>query len=181
MFCYYQEIGYTVYMSTSIYRAYDVRGIYPTQINEKIADKVGRAVVLYLQQNNLLHAGGRILVARDVRLSAPSMAVALINVITNLGIGVDDAGIMTTDGFYFGVGSNNYMAGVMVTASHNPSEYIGFKFVTENVKLHPHHGCLIKIGFPGLRPYARPLQVPRYRQILLLQELFFRIFLIPQV
>ncbi len=108
-----------------IFGAYDVRGIYPTELNEEAAYLFGRALVLHL--NPL-----QVAVGRDMRLSSPALADALLRGITDQGADAIDLGLTTTDELYFAVGKFNYPAGVMITASHNPKQYNGFKTCRED-------------------------------------------------
>ncbi|MBN1756646.1 phosphomannomutase/phosphoglucomutase [bacterium] len=103
-----------------IFKAYDVRGIYPDQINKEIAYHFGKALVEYLVPNEVA-------VGRDVRLSSDELANELCQGIIGSGANVINLGIVSTDALYFAVGKFRYDAGVMVTASHNPPEYNGFK------------------------------------------------------
>ncbi|MCK4427110.1 MAG: phosphomannomutase/phosphoglucomutase [candidate division Zixibacteria bacterium] len=104
----------------NIFKAYDIRGTYPDQLNEDIAYKVGRVLVEYLSPKNVA-------VGRDMRLSSPELHEGLTRGITDGGCDVIDIGLVSTDCVYFAVGKFGYDAGVMITASHNPSEYNGFK------------------------------------------------------
>jgi len=104
----------------TIFKAYDIRGIYPNQLNEEITYKVGRALVKYLKPKTVV-------VGRDMRLSSLNLFEALTRGITEGGAIVIDIGLVSTDGLYFAVGMYGYDAGVMITASHNPPEYNGFK------------------------------------------------------
>jgi len=104
----------------SIFKAYDIRGTYPDQLNEDLTYKVGRALVDYLKPE-------RVAVGRDMRLSSPSLLEKLTSAITEGGADVIDIGLVSTDCLYFAVGKYGYDAGVMITASHNPPEYNGFK------------------------------------------------------
>ncbi len=108
-----------------IFGAYDVRGIYPSEINEEAAYRFGRALVLYLKPS-------QVAVGRDMRLSSPELAEAMMRGITEQGADAIDLGLTTTDELYFAVGKFNYPAGVMITASHNPKQYNGFKTCREN-------------------------------------------------
>ena len=103
-----------------IFKAYDIRGTYPDQLNEGIAYKVGRALVEYLNAKNVA-------VGRDMRLSSPELHEGLTRGIAEGGCDVIDIGLVSTDCLYFAVGRFGYDAGVMITASHNPPEYNGFK------------------------------------------------------
>jgi phosphomannomutase len=103
-----------------IFKAYDIRGTYPDQLNEGIAYKVGRTLVEYLSPKNIA-------VGRDMRLSSPKIHEGLTRGIVEGGCDVIDIGLVSTDCLYFAVGKFGYDAGVMITASHNPPEYNGFK------------------------------------------------------
>lgn len=107
-----------------IFKAYDIRGIYGKDLNEEIAYKIGRAFVLYLKCK-------KVMIGKDTRLSTPSLSESLIKGITDQGCDVLDTGLSTTDMFYFSVNQTNSEAGIMVTASHNPGQYNGFKLVRE--------------------------------------------------
>src|SRR5262249_48834185 len=105
----------------SIFKAYDVRGVYGETLNEKIAYRIGRAAAQYLNVSDIA-------IGYDMRLSSPQITAALISGITDQGVNAIDLGLTTTDGLYFAVGKFDYPAGVMVTASHNPGKYNGMKF-----------------------------------------------------
>ena len=104
----------------SIFKAYDVRGLYPSQINETVARAVGYAFAVFASVD-------RIAVGRDCRVSSLPIAGALIDGITSAGVDVADLGEITTDALYYASGSMD-LPGVVVTASHNPPEYNGLKF-----------------------------------------------------
>lgn len=108
----------------SIFKAYDIRGIYPEQLNEKIAYKVGRAFVEFLKCKNVV-------IGRDMRLSSDSLFKAVADGITDQGADVIDIGLSTTPMLYFSVANYNFDSGLMITASHNPKEYNGIKFTRE--------------------------------------------------
>ncbi len=105
----------------SIFLAYDVRGIYGENLTDEVAYRIGRAAAQYLN-------APEIAVGRDMRLSSPQLAEALIRGITDQGVNAIDLGMTTTDELYFAVGKFNYSAGAMITASHNPGKYNGIKF-----------------------------------------------------
>lgn len=107
--------------TADLFKAYDVRGVFPAELNPEIAYSIGRAFVSYLKPN-------QVVVGRDMRLSSPVLASALIDGIRDEGASVCDIGLVSTDSLYFAVGKFGFDAGVMVTASHNPAEYNGFKF-----------------------------------------------------
>src|ERR1041384_8393641 len=104
-----------------VFKAYDVRGKYPGEINEDLAERLGAATVRFLKAR-------RVAVGRDVRLSAPSIAQAVAR---GAGCEVIDIGLSTTPMLYFAVGHLELDGGVMVTASHNPPEDSGFKVCRE--------------------------------------------------
>jgi len=115
-------------MDTSIFKAYDIRGIYPDQLNEDIAYKIGNAYV------NFIKPPGKVAVGMDVRKSSPQIKEAVISGITDAGANVVDIGEVSTEEFYFSVGNYGLGGGLMVTASHNPAEYNGFKMVRDEAK-----------------------------------------------
>jgi phosphomannomutase len=109
-----------------IFKAYDIRGVVPDELDRKTSYLIGRAV-------GVLLGGSPLVVSRDMRLSGPEIAGGLIDGITDSGRDVVDAGLLSTPANYFAVGHYGYAGGVMVTASHNPKEYNGFKVSRENV------------------------------------------------
>ena len=120
-----------MYIDTSIFKAYDVRGIYPNNLNEDLAEKVGRAYS-HLLRKEIKDKEINIVVGNDMRLSSPSLKERLILGLTASGINVVDVGLVSTPTFYFSVGYYGYDGGVQVSASHNPKEYNGFKLVRKN-------------------------------------------------
>lgn len=106
------------------FKAYDVRGKVPGQLNEEIAWLIGRAYVEFLDPQ-------QVAVGRDIRLSSPSISDALIRGITDSGADVLDIGIGGTELAYFATFSKRLDGGIMVTASHNPPDYNGMKMVRE--------------------------------------------------
>ncbi|MEX1130095.1 MAG: phosphomannomutase/phosphoglucomutase [Vicinamibacterales bacterium] len=109
-------------INPAIFKAYDIRGLYPSEINEEAARLIGRGFVAYL-------GAARIAVSRDMRLSSPSVAAAFIEGATEQGADVVDYGMMGTDMMYFAVARDGLDGGVQITASHNPKEYNGIKMV----------------------------------------------------
>jgi phosphomannomutase len=104
------------------FKAYDIRGKVPGELNIELAYKVGRCVANYLQAKSIV-------IGRDVRKSSPELAEALSNGITDAGCDVIDLEMCGTEMIYFGTPFLNADGGVMITASHNPPEYNGLKFV----------------------------------------------------
>ncbi len=109
-------------LDPKVFKAYDVRGIHPTELDEEGAYAIGRAYVEHFEAR-------RIAVGRDMRLSAPSMARAAIAGAADGGADVLDVGMVGTEMVYFAVGKLELDGGIMVTASHNPREYAGMKIV----------------------------------------------------
>ena len=109
-------------INPNIFKAYDVRGLYPQEVNEDAARLIGQGFVSYLNAK-------RIAVSRDMRLSSPSMAAAFIEGARSQGADVVDYGMMGTDMLYFAVARDGHDGGVQITASHNPKEYNGIKMV----------------------------------------------------
>ncbi len=109
-------------LDPKVFKAYDVRGIYPAELDEDGAYAIGRAYVEQFEPR-------RIAIGRDMRISSPSMATALIRGATEAGADVLDLGLVGTEMVYFAVGELELDGGVAVTASHNPKEYTGMKIV----------------------------------------------------
>ena len=107
---------------TQCFKAYDIRGQVPAQLNEDIAYRVGRALVAELQ-------GKTFVVGQDMRLESPPLAAALMRGITEAGANVIDIGLCGTEEVYFATSHYKVDGGVMITASHNPKGYNGMKLV----------------------------------------------------
>ncbi|MEM7481900.1 MAG: phosphomannomutase/phosphoglucomutase [Acidobacteriota bacterium] len=110
-----------------IFKAYDVRGLYPGEINEEIARKIGLAFQFVLDDDDLAN-GRTVVVSRDMRSHSEGIAEALIEGLRAGGFDVVDIGLATTPMNYFAVGSLQAAGGIQVTASHNPARYNGLKF-----------------------------------------------------
>ena len=111
-----------MHISPGIFKAYDIRGIYPTEINEDAAHLIGRGFAAYLKPSTIA-------VSRDMRVSSPSIAAAFIDGIRLQGTNVIDHGMLGTDMMSFAVASTGLDGGAQITASHNPGEYNGIKMV----------------------------------------------------
>ena len=109
-------------LDPTVFKAYDIRGIHPTQLDEDGAYRIGRGYVEEFEPR-------RIAVGRDMRLAAPAMAAALIEGAADGGSDVLDLGLVGTEMVYYAVGDLRLDGGVCVTASHNPKEYTGMKIV----------------------------------------------------
>jgi len=109
---------------TNIFKAYDIRGLYPSELTEAGARAIGRAFVAYLDAR-------RIGVSHDMRVSSPSLAAAFIEGARTQGADVVEYGLAATDMLYFGVVRDTLDGGAQITASHNPREYNGIKLVRQ--------------------------------------------------
>ena len=105
-----------------IFKAYDIRGIYPRQLTTDLSHQIGRAFVAYL-------GARRIGVGRDMRVSSPELAAAFIDGALEAGADVVDFGLIGTDMLYYGVVRDDLDGGAEITASHNPKQYNGMKLV----------------------------------------------------
>ena len=110
-------------MLSEIFKAYDIRGVYPGQLNENIAYRIGRAFVYFLKCKDAV-------VGTDMRISSPKLSKALMKGITEQGANAIFIGEVCTDAVYFASGFLN-KPGVMFTASHNPPQYNGMKLCRE--------------------------------------------------
>src|SRR5262245_11631852 len=120
----------------TIFKAYDVRGVYPTELDEALAWKIGVAFVSVTGAKSLA-------VGRDMRASAPKISEAFIEGACTAGARVTAIGLASTPMTYFAIGSLGVDGGAQVTASHNPGKYIGFKFCRK--------GCVPMSGDTGLK------------------------------
>jgi phosphomannomutase len=119
---------------SGIFKAYDIRGTYPGELNETMAKKIGACFVLLLK-------AGKIVVGRDMRLSASSLAEAFIQGAVSAGASVIDIGMVSTPMLYYAIIEGKYEGGAMVTASHLPGGMNGFKLCREDaVPLSGDHG-----------------------------------------
>ena len=113
-----------------VFQSYDMRGLYPDEITPDIAYRVGRALAAYLDEAMRVDTG-RVAVGRDMREGSVEMSAAVVNGLEAGGITPVDIGLVSSDMLYFVTGeyTHEFDAGVMITASHNPPEYNGLKFV----------------------------------------------------
>jgi len=109
-------------VNPAVFKAYDVRGIYPTEVTADLFHQLGRAFVAYL-------GPGRYAVSRDMRISSPELAAAFIDGARLQGGHIVDYGLMGTDLMYYAVAADGLDGGAQITASHNPGEYNGCKMV----------------------------------------------------
>ena len=109
-------------INTSIFKAYDIRGLYPAELNVDVGRQIGRGFVTYLKAK-------KIGVSRDMRVSSPELAAAFIDGARQQGAEVVDYGMLPTDVMYHAVVTDNLEGGAQITASHNPGAYNGIKMV----------------------------------------------------
>ena len=109
-------------VNPNVFKAYDVRGLYPAELDAELFHQLGRAFVAYL-------GPGRYAVSRDMRLSSPELAAAFIEGARLQGGNLVDYGLMGTDSMYYAVAADDLDGGAQITASHNPGEYNGCKMV----------------------------------------------------
>jgi phosphomannomutase len=132
-----------------IFKAYDVRGLVPSQLHPEVARRIGRAFVDYL-------GAKRIAVGRDCRLSSPEIAAAFVQGARSQGADVTDLGIASTDMLYYHVARHDLDGGAIVTASHNPKEWNGLKMVRR--------GALALSGDAGIKEIREWLVAGRYAE-----------------
>jgi phosphomannomutase len=126
-------------LDPKIFKAYDIRGIYPTQINEEKIVSIIKATYTFFRQK-LNKDNITVVLGTDMRISSPKLFPIARQTLVAMGAHVIDIGVISTPSFYFAVFHYNYEAGIQITASHNPKEYNGVKFVLNSPS------GLIKIG-----------------------------------
>jgi phosphomannomutase len=136
-------------IDASIFKAYDVRGLVPSQLHPEVARRIGRAFVDYLQAK-------RISVGRDCRLSSPEIAGAFVEGARSQGAQVTDIGVVGTDMLYYHVARHDQDGGAIVTASHNPKEWNGVKMVRR--------GALALSGDAGIKEIREWVAAGRYAE-----------------
>lgn len=136
-----------MHVDPSIFKAYDIRGIYPEQLDEQTGTAVGRAFASFLQP-------AQVVVGRDMRLSSPSVCAALIDGLRQQKADVIDLGMVSTDQYYHACATLD-RPGIMVTASHNPAQYCGFKMVRDMPYL--------LSGDEGIQDLRRLIETEQYR------------------
>ena len=111
-----------MHIHPGIFKAYDIRGLYPSELDADIAREIGRGYAAYLKPR-------KVAVSRDMRVSSPEIAAAFIEGVIAQGVDVVDYGMLGTDQLYFAVVEDGLDGGAQITASHNPGEYNGIKMV----------------------------------------------------
>jgi phosphomannomutase len=136
-------------LDPKVFKAYDIRGLYPAELDEEGAYAIGRAYVEHFEPK-------RIAVGRDTRLSSPAMAAATIRGAVDAGADVYDVGLVGTEMLYFAVGDLDLDGGIAVTASHNPKEYTGMKIVRRGALPVGGESGLLEIRDRALRGFGEP-------------------------
>ncbi len=113
----------------SIFRKYDIRGVYPDELNEKTSALIAKAFFQYMNENFKVTS---FVVGYDERLSSPKIKKAVVKALTESGADIFDLGMVTTPLVNFGIAHYNRKAGIIITASHNPKEYNGMKLIGEH-------------------------------------------------
>jgi len=127
-------------MDPKIFKAYDIRGVYPDQLNEEDVSKITKAFFTFVVEKGKFKKPPKIVLSRDGRISSPSLSEQARKALVASGAEVVDIGLSTTPTFYFAVSHYGYDAGIQISASHNPKEYNGLKPVIKS------NGGITKIG-----------------------------------
>ena len=138
-------------LDPKVFKAYDVRGVHPTELDEEGAYAIGRGYVEHFEPRSIA-------VGRDMRLSSPAMAAALIEGAADGGADVFDLGMVGTEMVYFAVGELALEGGVCVTASHNPKEYTGMKIVRRGALPVGGESGLLNVRDRALKPFGSPVK-----------------------
>ena len=112
-------------IAKSIFREYDIRGIYPEEINEYVIDKIAKAISIKCLKKKV----SEVCIGRDGRLSGESLLNSLSSSLSKYGINVVNIGLVSTPLLYFAAKKNKHKSGVMITGSHNPKNYNGVKLI----------------------------------------------------
>lgn len=135
-------------VNQGIFKSYDIRGIYPTELNEEAAFDIGRAFIKF-------SGAKKIVVGQDARLASPALFKAFVAGASSEGGQIYDLGKVLTECLYFAVGNYDFPAGIMITASHNPKECGGFKMLQKignNIEMVRGKDLLAEIEKPGKSP-----------------------------
>lgn len=144
-------------LDPKVFKAYDIRGLYPAELDEDGAYAIGRAYVEEFEPR-------AIAVGRDMRLSSPAMAAAVVRGASDAGADVVDVGMIGTEMLYYAVGALGLDGGVTVTASHNPKEYTGMKIVRRGALPVGGESGLLEIRERALRAFDPPRETGSVRE-----------------
>ena len=146
----------TTKINPAIFKAYDIRGIYPDEVDPEVAYRVGRAYGRYLKNDLKKTLPLAIILGQDMRVSSPFLAREVARGLNDEGIDAVDIGRVPTPAFYYAIAFKDYAGGVMVTASHNPKEYNGFKLSREKASPIGQGSGMEKISAYALEEPAKP-------------------------
>jgi phosphomannomutase len=141
-----------------VFKAYDIRGIYPSELDEEGAYAIGRAYVEHFEPK-------RIAVGHDMRLSSPAIAAATIRGAVDAGAQVYELELVGTEMVYFAVGDLDLDGGIAVTASHNPKEYTGMKIVRRGALPVGGESGLLEIRDRALKGFDEPTASGSVKQV----------------
>ena len=145
-------------LDISIFKSYDFRGIYPSQINERAVNLIAQAYLKFLSEEiGKAIKDLTIVVCRDARKSSQSLLDEAVKIFLEYGVTVHDLGLQSINDYYFTVGKYKYDGGFMTTASHNPAEYGGCKLAYTNLK---HKNSIEFISGKELYKYMQGLDFP---------------------
>jgi len=157
----------------NIFKAYDIRGIYGVDLDDETAYKIGYSYAKMRRKELPLDRPLQIAVGADIRISSPALKEKLIQGLINGGVDVVDIGLSSTPTFYFAVSNYNYDGGVLVSASHNPKEYNGFKLVRHKALpisgengLYELRDMVAKLELADIKPPATPNSLSANENIL---------------
>lgn len=143
-------------VNPAIFHAYDVRGIYPEEINPEVSYLLGLAFGKFLKDDLAAAAPIRVVLGLDMRGSSPFLARETARALNDLGVDVVEVGLVPTPAFYYAIAFKDYAGGVMVTASHNPKQYNGLKFA--GAKAAP---IGLNTGLEKIKIYAEAAEPPK--------------------
>lgn len=124
---------YYMTIPAHIFKAYDIRGLAETELSPELAYRLGRAFVIFLRNHNLIQPGQAVVVGKDMRLTSTELQHAVMQGVSDEQVAVIDIGLVSTPLFNFACANySEHAGGIMVTASHNPAKYNGFKMTLGN-------------------------------------------------
>jgi len=145
-------------LDPKVFKAYDIRGIYPSELDEEGAFAIGRAYVEHFESK-------RIAVGHDMRLSSPAMAAAATQGAVDAGAEVSQLGLVGTEMLYFAVGHLDLDGGAQVTASHNPRDYTGLKIVRRGALPVGGESGLLEVRDRALQGFGDPKEGGRVEEV----------------
>ena len=159
-----------------IFKSYDIRGIYPNEINEENIVPITKAIYKFILAQTPGKQSLTVVVGRDMRLSSPVIFKSLTTTLVELGAQVVDIGLVSTPTFYFAVFNGKYDSGIQITASHNPKQYNGLKIVRYSpqglIKIGKSTGMeeIKKTAIEGIRIDSKPGGVINKREGVVVEE-----------